>query len=692
MENMLPCFGCMRDTPHTACEASPYPVIHLLLITEESLALPYAAALFASPDHKIIRKDNLDASRSLLDSGVFDLLVVLTDGTDGAFANLNFIRTATGSLPLIALIAAGSSEAEQRAYESGADLVLHTPVALASFTKSTRHLLVNPAKGSASPAKPAPAPAPADSVTTSALEVLRNFSKVLSYSLDHELFTQHFVLKLREILSVNRIAIFMEAAPSGSTAQAQDVRIKDRLTCVAAVGISNDLLACIELSRQAGIGQHITRCAQILRSAATTSHPFPVEDPKIQREFEILGCQIAVPINDRERTLGVALIGGRVTGSPFTDAELQLVYHLLEELGLAVKNSWLHRQLAASHQLFSDVLGAITSGSLVVGADLSVLHANRAFIGFLRGEGRDEPRVDFADLPPPLAAALHDLAEKGRTSEPFFITFPQNPDRIYRTSLVPFPTNDRSLPQPAMALVEDFTQIQAVQRAEIEASNLKLIALIAKRFAHEIRNSLVPLSTHHQLLDTDYANPEFRESLKSALGRETGRIQRFTEQMLFLSQPAYPADERESIVPLLNEAFQQAVRSSGTDARLKITGSQEDVDVRIHRVSLVHALEEIFLNGLQESGSGGVFQVDISSGTETSWSPYLTLRFRDQGPGFSPENARRATEPFFTTRNTGVGLGLTVARRIIENHSGKIEVCARVAGEDPDIILHLPLV
>ncbi|MBW8782183.1 MAG: hypothetical protein JF599_09905 [Verrucomicrobia bacterium] len=665
-------------------------MIHLLLIAEESLASSQAAALFASTDHKIIRKDNFEACSSLLDSGVFDLLVLPSVDLPKTLTLLSSIRASARTVPVVLLTTEASAEIEQRAYAAGADLVLQAPLSLATFTRATRSLLTVPVRSSPStPPLPLPGPAAAP-LATSALEVLRDFSRVLSYSLDHKLFTQHFVLKLREILSVNRIAIFLEAMPAATPA-APDGRGKDRLTCIAAVGIPNDLLECIELSRQSGIGQQITRSGQILRLDTETAHPFPAENFKIRREFEILGCQAALPINDRERILGVALIGGRVTGSPLDNTELQLVYHLLEELGLAVKNSWLHHQLAASHQLFSDVLGANTSGSLVVGADLSVLHANRAFLRFLHGEERVKARLDFSELPAPLAAALHDLAEKGRQADPFFLTSEKNPGRTYRISLVPFPTADRRLPQPAMALVEDYTQIQAVQRAEIEASNLKLITLIAKRFAHEIRNSLVPLSTHHQLLDTDYDSADFRESLKSALGRETGRIQRFTEQMLFISQPAYVTDEWVPVGPLLREAFKQASRSLGKEGRLEIAGEQDDTAVRIHRASFLHALEEIFLNGLQENPSDGRLQVSLATEADATGAPRLSLRFRDQGPGFTSENARRATEPFFTTRTTGVGLGLTVARRILENHAGDLAVLSRTGPDSPDIVINLPL-
>ncbi len=664
-------------------------MIHLLLIAEESQAGACAAALSASPDHKLVRKDDLAAAGPLLATGVFDAVVTLAPPGDGVTSHLDAIRAAAGTVPLILLTNDYSPAAEQAAYASGADLVMRTPITTAGFTAATSRLLTPAASPAAAPARAAVVNATIPLHSTG-LEVLRDFSRVLGYSLDYKLFTQHFVLKLREILSVNRIAIFLESPPAGTPSQAPDPGGKDRLASVAAVGVSNDLIECIELSRRSGIGLQITRSAQILRIDTDSSAACLAADPKIRREFEILGCQVALPINDRERTLGVALIGGRVTGSPLDDAELQLVYHLLEELGLAIKNSWLHHQLSASHRLFSDVLGAITSGSLVIGADLAVLHANRAFLQFLRGAARLDAHVEFAELPAPLASALHDLSEKGILTDPFFITSPHHTGHTYRVSLIPFPNPDRHLPQPVLALIEDFTQILSAQRAEIETSNARLIALIARRFAHEIRNSLVPLSTHHQLLDTDYANEGFRDSLKASLGRETARIQRFTEQMLFLSQPPYPADCLVKLASLLRESFRHANQALGLSCELELTGLEEDVSIRAHRASLMHAMEEIFLNALQEGGDRGPISVHANTSEDDEGHSRITLGFSNPGEGFAPEVAARATEPFFTTRNTGVGLGLTVARRIIENHSGVLEVRIRSVDNPADIILHLP--
>ena len=69
----------------------------------------------------------------------------------------------------------------------------------------------------------------------------------------------------------------------------------------------------------------------------------------------------------------------------------------------------------------------------------------------------------------------------------------------------------------------------------------------------------------------------------------------------------------------------------------------------------------------------------------------LQIEVQDNGAGFTPEAAKRAFEPFFTTRIVGVGLGLTVVRKIIEAHRGKVEILVPKSGQGGVVRISLPL-
>jgi signal transduction histidine kinase/DNA-binding NarL/FixJ family response regulator len=663
-------------------------VTRLLLISDDPQALTQFSTLSSAADFQVQHRAKAADARGALLAGAFDLCVFapLRMSAD-LFQELTTTRTLVADLQLVVVLPVGeSSETQQKLLAAGASLVLFQPVEQGSLISVLERLTgtsPTPAGHAQSVASAMPSRAAA---LSSALEVLRDFTQVLGYSLDYRQLTQHFILKLREVVGLSRIAIFLEP---GKTSSLPALTLPEThiLPCAAAVGLTADLTDCFSLSRKSGLGRQLTQHPQILRAPVGSAPSFL--DPKIIREFEVLGGLVAIPINDRERTLGVAVLGDRITGGEFTDEELLLVYHLLEELGLAVKNSWLHTQLVGNHRIFSNVLNSLTVGALVLDANQQIIYTNSAITRFLRG-----PKalgIELADLPAPVLTKLLEVVQHDAAVEPFFHVVGDAAGTIYRATVIPLRTAGDRLPQTAMLLIEDFTQIRSAQRAEIESSNLKLISLIARRFAHEIRNSLVPLTTHAQLFDAEIGNAEFRDSLKGALTRETRRIQRFTDQMLLLARSDQPNTELAPLDEILQTSFAKSRAFAGGTAQLEIKTDLPPVTLRCSRANLAHAFQEIFLNGLQSTGENRQVHVTLNAAPTAEGAAELIIQVRDNGSGFAPESVSRATEPFFTTRNTGVGLGLTIARRIIEAHQGRLELHTRVAPDDPDLTVHLPL-
>ena len=83
------------------------------------------------------------------------------------------------------------------------------------------------------------------------------------------------------------------------------------------------------------------------------------------REFQLVGGTVAIPILDRETLLGVAVLDERLTGDPYENEELSLLFHMLEEVGLAIRNSWLARPIETSHSMLTDILGNLGTGCIV---------------------------------------------------------------------------------------------------------------------------------------------------------------------------------------------------------------------------------------------------------------------------------------------------------------------------------------
>jgi signal transduction histidine kinase/CheY-like chemotaxis protein len=514
------------------------------------------------------------------------------------------------------------------------------------------------------------------------LGVLRDFSAILTHSLNAEALLRQFLLMIRELTGVNRAAIFLRS-PSPALLGGNPAEDSTHLGAACAIGLASHLLQNVRLSFNSGIAGQVSRLGRILRRSSAEA-----ADLETQREFELLGAQVAIPLLDRERVLGVAVFDTRVTGEPLVNAELEMIFHLLEQVGLAVKNIWLHDQVASNHSMLSDVMRELSSACVVVSRDLTVLHANRMARKYFGQTGGRAGELDFSDIPPALGSKVFQVLKTGSALAPFRYTPENEPGTVYQVTISPVHHSDSAVPASALLIVEDRTQTEQLQRLEVEAKNLRLVRSMAERLAAEIGNAMVPIAVHQQLIAERFKDPEFRAALDKALAEGVKRVDRLVHQMRYLAGNVASSGEAISVGTLVEEAFQEAKKYlTGKSGKLNNECREQPVVVSGDRSALKHALSEVILNALQSNPASpqvAVRCVDAGMGSA------VNIEVSDNGPGFTPEAQKEASTPFFTTRIPGVGLGLAVTRKIVETHHGKLEIPPPQPGQPGIVRVSLP--
>ena len=645
--------------------------------------------------YRIIDRASLEEAEPLLAHGLAEACLVDVELTDvQGIWFLEKLRRKAPKCPIIIFTGAKQPEWEEEAYLQGATHVVTKPVRGRMLTALLDRLWLTPA--AAPPMLTAPPQPPetmrsADTGTAptaaQTLSVLRDFSGILTHSLNAEGMLKEFLLLLREILSINRAAVFLRQ-PFAAFGQGPTVAESRRLRAACAIGLSPGLLQHFELSFEAGIGGHLFRLGRILRRNSEEAR----NDLETQKEFELLGGQVAVPILDRETVLGVAVFDGRITGEPLVNSELELIFHFLEQLGLAIKNIWLHDQLSGNHEMMADILRELSSGCVVVSRDLTILHANKtARKYFSRGERRGGD-LEFSDLPQLLGTKVFQVLKTGAAISSFKYEPEDSPGTVYNIHIVPFQRQQAGLPAAALLMAEDLTQSEQLRRLEIEAANLRLLRTMADRLTHEIGNAMVPLSTHQQLLADKWKDPEFRGSLNVALADGVKRVTRLINQMRFLARDALVSEEAFPLAPLIEEAYEEACKHQPAKAaQLKCETGSKPIVVTGDRAALKHAFAEVMLNALQANPADPKIDVHLHADSSGNGLQGLQIEVQDNGTGFTPEAAQKASAPFFTTRNVGLGLGLTVSSKIIETHHGKLEIISPKPGQAGVVRISLPL-
>ncbi len=664
----------------------------LLVITKQPSFAAAVANVLDPAKFQLIAKEAVGEAEFLLSRGGIDAAVLDVELTDARAVRLiEDMKAFAPDCPILVYTADKEWEWEEDAYLLGVAHVLAKPVRGKLLNTLLDRLF--PERETALPLALQASSAIETSVLrpyvdqVRALESLRRFSGVLTHSLDSTALLKQFLLLLREIIGVNRAIIFLRK-PAGVLSDSP-LAPEDRwLRSACAIGHDQSVLQHFALSLGAGIGGHLHRQGRILRAGSQEAQA----SREISREFQLVGAEVAIPILDRQSLIGVVVLDERLTGEPYANEELALIFHMLEEVGLAIRNTWMHDQLIGNHAMIGDILSHLGSGCLVIGPSLATLHANSAAERFFLQDFPGKARLEFADLPQTLGSMVFTVIKTGMEVPPFNYQRPQTPDRHYRVNILPFRVENTQPANAALLIVEDVTEHERAKHLEIESVKLRLVKSMAEHLAHEIGNSLVPLSTHQQLLKDSINDPEFQESLSMVMASGVKRISRLANQMIFLARD-WEAEFRDAvpISDLLLEAFHEAHTFHPGKKLAQLSFNKEIGPWKIagdHK-ALRHAFSEIMLNALQANPDEPNVAVHLA--VSPGGAAQLQVEVRDTGRGFNAEIAQRAPEPFFSTRNVGLGLGLTVSRKIIESHHGHIEIPSSQKGECGMVRVSLPL-
>jgi two-component system sensor histidine kinase HydH len=230
---------------------------------------------------------------------------------------------------------------------------------------------------------------------------------------------------------------------------------------------------------------------------------------------------------------------------------------------------------------------------------------------------------------------------------------------------------------------------RALEAEMARRERLSAMGDMAATVAHEIKNPLNAVSMGLQRLRDEFARDAAGESRRflDLMEAEVRRLNGIVEQFLSLARPL-PL-KREAVRPdELLRALAALVEADAKAAGVRVVVSAPPglPAVTADRDHLEQVLLNLVVNALQAMPEGGTLALEA-----TAARGRLALEVRDTGGGIAPEARERIFDPYFTTKAKGLGLGLAVARRIVEEHGGRIEVDSE-PGRGSRFRVTLPLV
>jgi PAS domain S-box-containing protein len=520
---------------------------------------------------------------------------------------------------------------------------------------------------------------------------LQDFGRTLASTIELEPLLDSLMRRLKEVLSVERLAIFIEDPDEISGFRVARAEGVDRK-----IPLPNNLISILrEHSGAAGIVR-----ADRLDSVGGKDDEFEFEDPAFQSPRDQFSYY--VPCAARSRIVAVLALGRTTDGALFSSEDTALLRAISGYVAVAIENALLleeqarrAKELARLKEFNENIIESINVGVMVLNLHGRVTNWNGALeqiYGLKREEaiGRRITEVFQSEM----LRALRDLMERSewRQGEPvnvykFRARSADGRDLTLNISLAALQSKTAEI-EGSLVAIEDVTERVSLEEQLQQTDKLSSIGLLAAGVAHEVNTPLAGISSYSQMLMQQIPDTDPRRQLLEKIHRQTSRASSIVNNLLNFSRVS---DKRHTPVDL-NRVIDDTIQL--LDAQLRNT--EIEVSRRFDEAlplalgdapKLQQVLMNLILNARDAMPQGGRLEISTEAREEA-----VVINVRDTGLGIAPEHMAKIYDPFFTTKQIGkgTGLGLAVSYGIVRDHGGHIDVESSL-GEGTRFQITLPI-
>jgi nitrogen fixation/metabolism regulation signal transduction histidine kinase len=222
------------------------------------------------------------------------------------------------------------------------------------------------------------------------------------------------------------------------------------------------------------------------------------------------------------------------------------------------------------------------------------------------------------------------------------------------------------------AMVQDLEKSRA---ALVKAEKISIWQTMAQQLAHEIKTPLTPIKLSAERVLRRWRNQpeqigEIIEDSMMAIIQETEGLSVLLNEFRTLAKPMEPSKSLTKIGEAVEEVL-GPYRGSYPEVSFNIEHVSNDIAVKIDKVRFSQALANLVINAIDAMDGKGYIEIRTDT-VKKREARFCRLSVRDTGKGISKQDAQNIFTPYYTTKETGTGLGLPIVERIINDHGGSI--------------------
>jgi PAS domain S-box-containing protein len=413
----------------------------------------------------------------------------------------------------------------------------------------------------------------------------------------------------------------------------------------------------------------------------------------------IVGALVPLIIKGEVAGILTAETGSDSQTGPFGQIGLDLLSVLAGQLAIIIENVQLFQQTEALRTFNEDIIQNMTNGLIAIDQHHRITAFNPAaslMFGCQMDKVLHQPLSKVINEPEALVEIFNKTLTTGKTHAHREITLPHHDGRDLSISVSTAPlSGENGWPKivGVVGVLEDLSEIKALEAERRRLDRLAALGEMAAVVAHEIRNPVAGIAAGVEYLtrNAPEGSPEYEGGLM--IQSEVERVNRILEDILFVARPLQLNLSYQALPDIIENVIQRCQAQIKASQVVTCSKHGENLPLlNLDRQRLEQVFTNLIINATQAMREGGQLslQSNFDLNSDGKELQKVAVLITDTGPGIPTDIQQRIFEPFFTTKARGSGLGLSVARRIIEEHGGTIDVESEER-KGTQFIIKLPL-
>jgi nitrogen-specific signal transduction histidine kinase len=522
-------------------------------------------------------------------------------------------------------------------------------------------------------------------------QLLRDFAKAFSANFDLNRALNLFLDAVGELLRPSRLSILVR----NRTTREFEVH--------AYRGLQPRVVESLRLRADEGLPSWLATEARIIHRAEVESHLHIPTYLEIHREMQALRSVASIPLIAAGALVGILNLGERVTGLPYADDELEILFSLASQVAIGIQDINLYHALQYQKVFIENILTSMSSGVISIGTDERIRLVNHRAAEILEKSPAEMLDEDLRQIPSPLGDLLYETLHHGMTHHKYEVVLAAGKRPLEVSTYQVF--DEHRQVAGSVMMFEDLTAQKQLDEERRRADRLDFLNRIVGHIAHEIKNPLVSIKTFAELIDDQYDDPEFRRHFSNIMRRDVEALDNITAKLIDFSQKiAYRFEYGDVNITIkncissliLNSRISIKYHLENYNGDLTFKPDTSNVDImygenlplaKFDEEQLCKALTYIlgYLIGNME-GLGKIL-ISSSTGQSEYYNKSICITITGIGCRLPDTELQQLFDPFNVEERNLIDVGPCIAQKIIEEHGGHLKLRQAKDGQTTFVIL-----